>query len=81
MAIRRIVQYPAPRLQQEIQADGFMAKCIQHELDHLDGKIFLDRLSRVKRDRLTGKLRKLSPPWGVVVVYKWPKLGYIYPYK
>ena len=44
---------------QEMHADGFMAKCIQHELDHLNGKIFLDHLSRIKRDRLTSKLRKL----------------------
>lgn len=42
----------------ELEADGFMAKCIQHELDHLDGKIFLDRLSKLKRHRLEKKLDK-----------------------
>lgn len=42
------------------EADGFMAKCIQHELDHLDGKIFLDRLSKLKRLRLEQKLQKLK---------------------
>lgn len=42
----------------ELEAEGYMAKCIQHELDHLDGKIFLDRLSGLKRNRLEKKLRK-----------------------
>ena len=40
------------------EAEGFMAKCVQHELDHLDGKIFLDRLSRLKRQRVEEKLAK-----------------------
>ncbi len=42
----------------ELVAEGFMAKCIQHELDHLDGKIYLDRLSILRRDRLINRLRK-----------------------
>lgn len=42
----------------EFEADGFMAKCIQHELDHLDGKIFLDRISLLKRTILEKKLVK-----------------------
>lgn len=40
-------------------AENFMAKCIQHELDHLQGKIFIDHLSRLKRSRLENKLIKL----------------------
>lgn len=44
----------------EFDADGFMAKCIQHELDHLNGKIFLDHLSKLKRQRLENKLNKLK---------------------
>jgi peptide deformylase len=44
----------------EFEAEGFMAKCIQHELDHLDGKIFLDRLSKLKRQRLESKLNKFK---------------------
>lgn len=43
-----------------LQADDFMAKCIQHELDHLDGKIYLDHLSRVKRSMLECKIAKLK---------------------
>ena len=44
----------------EFTAEGFMAKCIQHELDHLNGKIFLDHLSKLKRQRLEKKLEKLK---------------------
>lgn len=40
-------------------AEGFMAKCIQHETDHLHGKLFIDHLSPLKRDRLQKKLFKL----------------------
>ena len=43
----------------EMEAEGFMAKCIQHEFDHLDGKIYLDRLSALKRQRLEKKAKKL----------------------
>lgn len=42
----------------EFTAEGYLAKCIQHELDHLDGKIFLDRLSPLKRHRIDKKLEK-----------------------
>ena len=43
----------------EFNADGFMAKCIQHELDHLDGKLFIDHLSDLKRTMLIKKLEKI----------------------
>ncbi len=42
----------------ELEAEGFMAKCIQHELDHLNGVIFIDRLSRLKRERVDKKFAK-----------------------
>lgn len=42
----------------EMEAEGYMAKCIQHELDHLEGKIFLDHLSSLKRNMLEKKLNK-----------------------
>lgn len=42
----------------EMEVEGFMAQCIQHELDHLDGHLYLDRLSTLKRERLTKKLLK-----------------------
>ena len=40
------------------QAEGLFAVCIQHELDHLNGKLFVDYLSRLKRDRIRKKLEK-----------------------
>lgn len=42
----------------EIEADGLHARCLQHELDHLDGVVFIDHLSRFKRDRAVKKLEK-----------------------
>lgn len=43
----------------EFEAEGLMAKCIQHELDHLNGVIFIDRLSRFKRGRIDKKFKKM----------------------
>lgn len=42
----------------ELETDGLLAVCIQHELDHLDGKLFVDYLSSLKRDRIRRKLEK-----------------------
>jgi peptide deformylase len=42
----------------EIEADGLLATCIQHEIDHLDGKVFVDYLSRLKQGRIQKKLAK-----------------------
>ena len=42
----------------EVDADGLLAVCIQHEMDHLIGKVFVDHLSPLKRARLSAKLRK-----------------------
>lgn len=42
----------------EFEAEGYDAKCIQHELDHLDGKLFIDHLSRLKRQRAERKIEK-----------------------
>jgi peptide deformylase len=43
----------------ELRPDGLLAVCIQHELDHLNGKLFVDYLSNLKRQRIRGKLEKL----------------------
>lgn len=43
----------------EIEAEGFLAKCLQHEIDHLNGKIFLDRISELKRNRIEKKIGKI----------------------
>lgn len=44
--------------EKEIRADGLLATCVQHELDHLDGKLFIDYLSKLKRDRVIKKFTK-----------------------
>jgi peptide deformylase len=42
----------------EVEADGLLAVCIQHEMDHLSGKLFVDYLSSLKRERIKKKLEK-----------------------
>jgi len=42
----------------EMEAEGLLAVCIQHEMDHLEGKLFVDYLSEMKRQRLKKKLAK-----------------------
>ncbi len=43
-----------------LEADGLLAVCIQHEMDHLDGKLFVDYLSPLKRQRIKKKLLKME---------------------
>ena len=45
---------------QELQADGLLAVCIQHEIDHLNGKLFIDFLGPLKRQMITRKMEKLK---------------------
>jgi peptide deformylase len=42
----------------ELETDGLLAVCIQHEIDHLDGKLFVDHISALKRQRIRRKLEK-----------------------
>jgi peptide deformylase len=42
----------------EIEADGLLAVCIQHEMDHLKGKVFVEYLSPLKRNRIKSKMQK-----------------------
>ncbi len=44
--------------QQDFEAEGLLAVCVQHEIDHLDGKLFVDYLSNIKRQRIRSKLLK-----------------------
>lgn len=44
----------------EIEADGVLATCVQHEVDHLNGILFIDYLSKLKRDRVIKKYTKLA---------------------
>ena len=43
----------------EVETDGLLAVCIQHEIDHLSGKLFIDRLSQLKRQRIRKRAHKL----------------------
>lgn len=42
----------------ELETDGLLAVCIQHEIDHLDGRLFVDHISSLKRQRIRKKLEK-----------------------
>lgn len=42
----------------ELAAEGLLAQCVQHEVDHLDGKLYIDRLSSLKRERLLKQLKE-----------------------
>jgi peptide deformylase len=44
----------------EEDAEGMFAVCIQHEMDHLDGVLFIDHLSRLKRERAVSKVKKAT---------------------
>jgi len=44
----------------ELQADGLLAVCIQHEMDHLRGKVFVEYLSQLKQSRIKTRMRKLE---------------------
>ena len=46
----------------KVKTDGVLAICIQHEIDHLDGKLFIDHLSPIKADRLRAQIKKYGYP-------------------
>ena len=41
-----------------LEAEGLLAVCVQHEMDHLEGKVFVEKLSRLKQSRILARLRK-----------------------
>jgi peptide deformylase len=45
---------------QEVEAEGLLATCLQHEIDHLNGVLFIDHLSKLKRDRIVKKFIKAA---------------------
>jgi peptide deformylase len=51
---------------QLLKADGLLATCIQHEMDHLEGILFIDYLSKLKRSMILKKLSKLKPNTAVL---------------
>jgi peptide deformylase len=52
----RYLNYQGERIEEE--ADGLFAVCIQHEMDHLEGVLFIDHLSRLKREQAIKKVKK-----------------------
>jgi peptide deformylase len=46
----------------EFKIDGLLSICMQHEIDHLDGKVFIDRLSPIKSNRIKAKIKKFGYP-------------------
>ena len=50
--------------QQSLDAEGLLATCLQHEIDHLDGVLFVDHISKLKRDMVFKKFRKLAKQRG-----------------
>jgi peptide deformylase len=46
--------------EQEVEANGLLATCLQHEIDHLNGVLFIDHISRLKRARVTKKFAKAA---------------------
>jgi peptide deformylase len=54
-----LVRAYTPELKEiDVEADGLLAVVLQHEIDHLDGKLFIDRISRIKRELYRRKLQK-----------------------
>ena len=45
---------------QEVLADGLLATCLQHEIDHLNGVLFIDHISKLKRDMVVRRFRKMA---------------------
>jgi peptide deformylase len=56
----RVKYFDLEGKEQALDADGLLATCIQHEIDHLNGVLFIDYISRLKRDRITKKFAKAA---------------------
>jgi len=54
----RYLDYDGKAVEEEVE--GLFAVCIQHEMDHLEGVLFIDHLSRLKRERAVAKVKKLA---------------------
>ena len=63
----RVRAYDPDGNQFELEAEGMLAVCIQHEMDHLDGKLFVDYLSELKRERLKKKAAKKAKRAGAEI--------------
>ncbi|HWP22666.1 MAG TPA: peptide deformylase [Candidatus Binatia bacterium] len=55
----QVIGYDEDEKEVKIDAEGLLAVALQHEIDHLDGKLFIDRISRLKRDLYTRRRKKM----------------------
>lgn len=53
--------------EKELEASGLASSCLQHEIDHLDGKLFIDYLSRIKRELILKRLEKAQKDSGTIL--------------
>ena len=56
----RVAYFDLDGKPQEVAADGLLATCLQHEIDHLNGVLFIDHISRLKREMVVKKFKKLA---------------------
>ncbi|EBX4816963.1 peptide deformylase, partial [Salmonella enterica subsp. enterica serovar Newport] len=56
----RVSYLDAQGAKQEVEAEGLLATCLQHEIDHLNGVLFIDHISKLKRDMVVRKFKKLA---------------------
>jgi len=56
----KVEYFDADGKPQSMEADGLMATCLQHEIDHLNGVLFIDHISKLKRDMVIKKFKKLA---------------------
>lgn len=56
----RVEYYDENFEKQTVEGEGFLSCCLQHEIDHLSGKLYIDHLSRLKKNRFLSKFRKLQ---------------------
>ena len=54
--------------EQQVAANGILAVCLQHEIDHLNGVLFIDHISKLKRDMVIRKFTKLAKSRGTTVM-------------
>jgi len=56
----RVKYFDADGKAHEVEADGLLATCLQHEIDHINGVLFIDHISKLKRDRVIKKFTKAA---------------------
>lgn len=61
----RVKHFDRDGIEREVEATGLLATCLQHEMDHLDGILFIDHLSQLKRNMILRKLTKTKRQGGI----------------